>query len=240
MAINTRLNLFICLECQSAQTGAYILTHLTKKHSHLGITSDQRYNLDMLAKQADISKEFPDLSNATTVLEPFAGLAISPSLGCPHCLYSASAKPLSRHMTSCHPALPNGPVLDVWVQQLTKGGGAHGLLRVQEPHSVALETSSDNDLLNQIKDFDWHNHSSDGLPNARLISPWLLRTGWHHYIQGFDPVQLCDIAGVSKNDQEFPGLYDTVLEYFESATDLLDQTDELVLQKINSSDPDKE
>jgi hypothetical protein len=72
--------------------------------------------------------------------------------------------------------------------------------------------------------------------NTCNVSPWLKMTKWHE--QAFDskePLSLIAPPGA----REFPGLQDTVEEYFEEATELLESMQELTLQKLNSSDPAK-
>jgi hypothetical protein len=79
------------------------------------------------------------------------------------------------------------------------------------------------------------------VPNARLVSPWLMRTGWHLHIQGHSVESLHALVTQheKKNSPAITMLRTAVHQYFEKATDLLDATDELVLQKLNTSDSDK-
>lgn len=74
--------------------------------------------------------------------------------------------------------------------------------------------------------------------NARSISPWLLFTGWHVHIQDYETKELLSLISIPKED-EFPGLKNLVRTYMLKATDLMDSTDDLCLQYLNTADPAK-
>jgi hypothetical protein len=75
----------------------------------------------------------------------------------------------------------------------------------------------------------------------RMVSPWLLTTKWHEHIAGHDVMTLRGLVGIPKADDPIVhNLADAVEQYFESALVLLDTTDELILQRLNSPDPSKE
>lgn len=76
----------------------------------------------------------------------------------------------------------------------------------------------------------------------RLITPWLRTTRWHEYManrhQSTD--ELCrSIMLPQPNEPDNKDLHDIVQEYFQQALDLIETTDELVLQRLNSPDPIK-
>jgi hypothetical protein len=89
-------------------------------------------------------------------------------------------------------------------------------------------------------EFNWRTFSAGNTvtPNSRMISPWLMRVGWHLYVKEHDAQQLCDLVAMPKAP-EFPGLQTAIQQYFERATALIEQTDELVLQRLNTADPVK-
>lgn len=236
LAINTQLELCICLICHSAQTASGVFEHLKTKHKVHFNTLD-RSELKSIIDQANIAKGFPDFSGEATPLVPFSGLEIRQVSGCPSCPYSAMHDSVKKHIAVQHPEAIKTPLENVSVQQLNPGG-SRTLFRVA---NLPLSTSSlEIDILQELQTFQWQDHTGNkDIPNARMISPWLMRTGWHQYIQDEPPAVLCKLAAIP-SQEEFPDLQAKVLEYFNEATDLLDQTDELVLQRVNSSDPTKE
>ncbi|KAG2126628.1 uncharacterized protein EDB93DRAFT_1096999 [Suillus bovinus] len=75
----------------------------------------------------------------------------------------------------------------------------------------------------------------------RMVSPWLLTTKWHEHVAGYDVAALRMLVALPKaDDHTMPNLMQAVEEYFESALVLLDITDELILQRLNSPDPLKD
>lgn len=75
-----------------------------------------------------------------------------------------------------------------------------------------------------------------------LIMPWLMTTQWHEYTAatGLNTQTLQSKVAIPKdNDPAMPGLHSLVDVYFQEALALLQSTDELVLQCLNSPDPDK-
>jgi hypothetical protein len=236
LAINIQLELFICLVCHSAQTASGVIEHLKTKHKVHFNTVD-RSQLKDLTDQANIATAFPDFSGQETPLVPFSGLDIRQVSGCPHCPYSAMQESVKKHILIQHPDEPKTALENVSVQQLNPGA-SRALFRVANMPS--LTSKQEVDVLQEMEIFQWQKHTiNKDTPNARMISPWLMRTGWHQYVQDVPPGVLCELAAMPSQD-EYPELRVKVLEYFNKATDLLDQTDELVLQRVNSSDPTKE
>ncbi|KAG2063025.1 hypothetical protein BDR04DRAFT_953732, partial [Suillus decipiens] len=72
----------------------------------------------------------------------------------------------------------------------------------------------------------------------RMVSPWLLSTKWHEHTAGHDPATLRKLVEIPKADDPImPDLTYAVEQYFESALVILDTTEELILQRLNSPDP---
>jgi hypothetical protein len=75
-------------------------------------------------------------------------------------------------------------------------------------------------------------------PDARSVSPWLLTTHWHEHVQGYSVEELLKLISLPR-EEEFPGLRGALLLYLQEAQDLMPQISELVLQRINTSNPAK-
>ncbi|KAJ7829792.1 hypothetical protein B0H13DRAFT_2372371 [Mycena leptocephala] len=90
-------------------------------------------------------------------------------------------------------------------------------------------------------EFDPKAYQSDELPNARMISPWLMRTGWHKLLEPYRAYndELIQLVSAPSED-EFPALHAAVAAYFSEATGLITRTNEVVLQRLNSADPVKD
>ncbi|KAG2088572.1 uncharacterized protein F5147DRAFT_525879, partial [Suillus discolor] len=75
----------------------------------------------------------------------------------------------------------------------------------------------------------------------RMVSPWLLTTKWHEHVAGHDVATLRKLVEFPKvDDPIMPKIAHVVEAYFDGALRLLEVTDELILQRLNSPDPLKE
>ena len=78
--------------------------------------------------------------------------------------------------------------------------------------------------------------------DRRLVSPWLLTTSWHTYVESLNlPIdQLCRLVALPQPQEKAVETLSAAVEtYFQEAISLIDSTDELVLQRLNSPDPVK-
>jgi hypothetical protein len=94
-------------------------------------------------------------------------------------------------------------------------------------------------LLQELKD---ELHVPQIILDERLVTPWLMTTRWHKYVSSsfWDVESLRRMVAIPKdNDDLIPGLRSAVNRYFQETLDLLESTDELVLQRLNSPDPIK-
>ena len=219
--------------------------HTTEVSAHCKLAHpDARFKVNNLQlKQAiedlDVDAVFPELSHEV-VYDEFAGLRLKMGIYCRHCLKvmgttgSASTHYSLEHGDVTKPTdLPTGPY-----QQL-RNGRDRELYRVN-PRS-RKPTSSDEMLVTTLraetdKAFAEVIQTSD--LNSRAVSPWLLSTKWHLHVDGYDPEELMALVK-PLTKRENSRLVDLVHQYFEDATDLIDYTDELTLQHLNTSDPTK-
>ncbi|KAJ6522311.1 hypothetical protein DFH09DRAFT_1097205 [Mycena vulgaris] len=161
---------------------------------------------DVLAR-ANVKDHYPRLAT-TTPIPSVAGLQIHKHIeGCPGCPYSVAHKGVVGHMATEKHA---GQILTRLKVQQLHGGSAKAYFRVNP--CPAENVPPVPALRDGVLRLEWGRHLPADLPNARMISPWLMRTD-------------C--------------LHDRVKEYLTNAMVLLDVTDKLALQHLNSSDPDK-
>lgn len=198
--------------------------------------ADLKTNLEAIAAVARISTQFPTVEGTVPA---FAGIKVQKSTGCPFCPYAASHKVVQKHLRQKHPSMTGvEPLMDVNVQVLNSGS-SKSYFRVDVSAEQPCDTTSN--LAQELVDFNWKTKGGQNIAelNARMISPWLMRTGWHLYTNGQDPKQLKQFVSMPQ-EGEYDGLQASILEYFDCTTNLIDSTDELVLQRLNTSDPIKE
>jgi Orsellinic acid/F9775 biosynthesis cluster protein D len=238
LAINTTVCLFICLACGIGHTSTGVFEHLKRKHAHVGIAHEDKGHIHNLIEQADISPTYPCIASSQTPCKPISGITIQNCAGCPYCPYTASKDAVRKHLKKEHSEQTGTPENNIFAQVINPGV-TKILFRVMPPVSTATVTAGHSSIRQDLEEFNWKSFARPvNTTNPRLISPWLMRTRWHLHVQGYDIDKLCALVAVPVDD-EFPGLQKHLLQYLESATDLLDYTDELVLQKINTADPEK-
>ncbi|KAF8126882.1 hypothetical protein K438DRAFT_1790273 [Mycena galopus ATCC 62051] len=214
LAINTRLCLFICTVCQCALTAKTVHAHLSKTHKRTPTSTVSRE-----IHSHNILPEYPENLWDKTPCQPFGGLAITKKqCGCPLCPFASKRRGVMKHIRDQHKGTDANPDEGLCTQALH-----HTFPRC-------------------ITGFDSGAHQpTTGIPNARMIAPWLLRNGWHRELEPHKEhvAELRELVSMPKGS-EFPWLQKLVQAYFTQATELMDATDTLVLQRLNSSDTDKQ
>jgi hypothetical protein len=125
------------------------------------------------------------------------------------------------------------------VQQFNSGSASR-LFEVIPPPPLPAIGFTERDIIDELLHrVQGEGDGADPEPtDARLVSPWLNRTGWHLHTKGHDVAQLRALAATPLKE-EFPGLGDAVKAYLESTIADLGWLDTLVLQHLNSADPAK-
>lgn len=238
LAINTALDLLICLPCGLAQTTTSLAGHLRRAHGKAYAEKSVELRVLEVAEYANVSSMFPEIVNSREPRNMFAGIKVNRVYGCPHCPYAATIKKVQEHAKKMHKG-SNEKMEENVATQILNTAVTRSHIRVKEVEMEVLDVSAANNVVDEFNSFDWKEEMKERLvPNARMVSPWLMRTGWHKHVEGKDVAALCQLVALPEAN-EFPGLQQAVLKYFEQATDLLEETDELVLQRLNSADPTK-
>jgi hypothetical protein len=244
--INLELKLVICIGCESSFHLHNVKTHMSRSHKGVSVPATLVDNLGSLGVASAYPPDPTDLEPRT----PYAGLPVTKNqYGCPVCPLTGNQKYVKGHMKT-HPQ-PCGPMVEALGTQVLNRGGGGG----QSAHRIRVTTEEEEEeeeeaantaavpvenLLEQFQVFDWQAEQCERIPNARMISPWLMRTMWHQHLEPHreHEVELCSLVAMPKDD-ELPWLHELVYDYFSMATGLIESTDELVLQTLNSTDPEK-
>lgn len=193
-----------------------------------------------IADHVTVSDAYPQVEATVEPQPAYSGLTVVDNVfGCSLCPNTGSEKAVRAHIKKAHPGLNTDIIPRLQCQTLNPGGTKINFrVHARLPPAISPPTDS---LLDQFHAFDWRQVTSGALPNSRLISPFLLRSHWHKLVQPYTEQisQLCDLVAMPKDD-EFPELQGHIHTYFDRATRLLDHTEDLVLQRVNSPDPDKE
>lgn len=235
--INKELRILCCEICRVAITPDIAKVHIKNEHPHVAF--DAMKFIKALKEEGIRS----DLPNAPSSRSQVKGLAVHDALACGHCSkILTSAKGMYNHHSEAHAGIARP---SEWrackAQQFRRGGlGSHQVLwEVEEDMKGRKRTEG---LIRGImKEMETVLRVVEAPEDARMVSPWLLTTGWHEHLSGRDAKDLMDLVAIpKKNDAPMALLKESVEAYYEGALALVSTTDELTLQRLNSPDPAKE
>lgn len=241
LAINPVHKLYICMAHGTSLTKSGCRHHLREKDG-VTVTQEMMMSFEELNEMYDIADEYPVVDVSQGPAPFIAGLPIEAKSGCPLCMYTASLKRVQQHMREEHAGSTELPLQNVPCQVLN-AGRAPTNIRIALPTLSQSAEVTPYSIANDFKDFQADNLTHTVPTDSRMISPWLLRTGFHEYVKGKDVtklMQLCTLPKDSETDKGMQSLHSVTLEYMEEGTQLIKRTDPLVLQMLNTPDPIKE
>ncbi|KAK7013337.1 hypothetical protein R3P38DRAFT_2788920 [Favolaschia claudopus] len=236
LSVNTELGLVICLEHNNAYTLDNYSQHISRKHAQpkLGPVEQDLTHFH-------ISNDYPDLHTHSEARPIIPGLPVTEGqFGCPDCPYSGNSKTVNRHCRDeKHGGGGGNNVISGLCTQILNNGIARSCYRVlPQPATTTLPPSGAQDeLLSEILEFEVPAQAE--IPNARQISTWLMGNQWHKEIEPYREhvSELCTLVAMPK-PEEFEGLATSIKHYYYNATDLIKDTELLILRMINSHDID--
>ena len=235
--VNNVVRALICEPCKWALAPHMAQGHMDETHSEANVTIDKKRFREAL-ESLEVSDKLPT-PPAVGVYPEVVGLAISQGLSCKHCDKALGTKrSMGEHHREHHVGVP---MPKSWEScDLQQYHPHHAKTMFQILRRGSGKATWVDDMIQDIREsMSKVTQVTPQERNARAISPWLLATKWDKHIAGFPVEELRSLIATPK-EREFPGLIRCVRDYFERATDLIDHTDELVLQRLNSPDPTKE
>lgn len=244
LVVDPELLVLCCEYHQTALKPEWVPGHLKSQHKTI------RAKVDPAAVLSDLfslggHEGLPAVDAFEVIPTAFVGLAIKNGFRCQVCRkVQGTEKSIRQHHKMAH--APLIPYPSAWpscpVQQLNSGGKPI-MFEVTLQSTTELQhdgaTVFDSSLHRLDMEMGLATRMPLGQPNAREVSPWLLKTKWHVHVEPFDRGELRALVAVPKQ-REFPGLKEVMTAYLKSATAKIDLTTELVLRKLNSPDPVKE
>jgi len=233
MVVDPRLMLICCHICQIALPPAHLSGHLDNSHQGLKVNSKV---LDEIVKNLAIPPTLPASIYGSKDLEAYKGLSIQDGFICDSCDFVCGSKDwIKQHHYKHHPLIP---LPTHWfpckMQQLNKAGQKQ-LWRVATPRVIP---DIHEEVIQRMREEMMQVIDVEQTPqDMRMVSPWLMTTKWHEHVAGHDVAALRKLVEIP---QDMPRLKEAVQRYFEKALDLLSNTDELILMRLNSPNPVKE
>lgn len=242
----------MCLECKLALTSDNVVNHISTQHRKKGdprIPKATSKAIREVAAASQIGASYPAWSlevesDPTKRRTEMAGLDLKTNLyGCPGCGLTLQRRGAVREHLSklCRgQRYTENSIVSGLTAQTLNAGFTKVNLRVT-PRTPDEASPGVPDLLARVQAFDWESRRPAGIPNARMISPLLMRTRWMIHIAPYHGKE-ADLRKLvaDPTEPELDWVHSVVKAYFADVTVLLDATDELVLQKLNSQNPDRE
>lgn len=249
IVIDPDLNSLCCNICLVGLAPTQVQSHLRKMHHGMKL---KKAFFDKLVDFLNLPEDLPLPFTTDHGVMAFKGLRIHDGFACNHCpLGRSTKKNLRAHHIQSHADIPTP---DDWVpckmQQLNRGGTSRTLWRVLDPIPPLSPPSASQDpsaelVISNLRSQMSQNHSTPRhVPrDERVISPWLRLTRWHEHVVGYDHkrlIQLVQVPDTADMDPAFPGIKAAVETYFNEAVRLMRDADDIVLQTLNSPDPEAE
>jgi len=229
--------MIICTSCQSGLEPAAVTSHLLNVHKLKDICLTQD-SIDKVCEEFKIPASLPSIQGPLPEIEGL--VVLTTALQCKICrTVRGSLSSIKKHYSQNHPgnALET---IDVTAQRLSQQPPHNAYFPVIPTNKQLLTLPIDLNLLRTECDMAYVSFISVDV-DKRTISPWLLTTGWHTHIAGYDIQKLRKLV-------EMPQPQEALLSKLEKGTtavmqrgvELMKDTPLLVLQKLNSPDPIKE
>jgi hypothetical protein len=242
LTVNAEFQFIVCQLCKEGVAAPATQAHLSKEHSDLAKAFTPSI-FQAVATKLQLATVLPlGITGPRSVVH---GLAITDALACSHCLMILTkAKNMGEHHKNNHPEVLVPTEWRSCKAQRIKAEGLGAHRTFWEVMVAKKPTTQREDIVQQLMDdLNKQLENVQTSPDHRLVSPWLRTTRWHEYVaeRKLSTERLRQsIMPPQANEISYTNLHNLVQDYFQQAIDLIDTSDELVLQRLNSPDPMKE
>ncbi|KAI5985430.1 hypothetical protein EDC04DRAFT_2913772 [Pisolithus marmoratus] len=245
MMVNVELRFLICQLCEEGIAPTAGRAHLVNKHAELLPMFDQDH-FDSITMQLQVATSLPNIVGPRSRVH---GLAVFDAMACDSCtMVYTKQKKMRAHHGSKHGDLPIPQHWRPCKAQRMKPEGAGMVRQLWEVATQARagEDSRERALADKLLGELEEQLKTVRVPkDNRLVSPWLLTTRWHEWARWLrkPTEELRAMVALPRpslpEEEHYKTLVETIELYFEEAVTMIDSTDELVLQRLNSPDPVK-
>lgn len=236
IVVDPDLHILCCHICQVALPPDHVSGHIKNAHPAIKLDVDQYCQA---VEDMQIAPALPISITGDRHLSAYKGLKIHDGFACNLCSYvGGSTRTMANHHRAEHDTIPTPKHWSCCkMQQLNKGAGKRfwriaGGEKIDCDHQRAIDA-----MRQEMSEVT----RVDQVPQEnRMVSPWLLTTEWHKHVIGHEAAALRKLVEIPQDTHPImPGIATAVEQYFKSASILLDTTDELILQRLNTPEPSK-
>ncbi|KAI6107256.1 hypothetical protein EDD17DRAFT_1477604 [Pisolithus thermaeus] len=246
LVVNAEFHFLVCQVCKEGIDAPSGRAHLVNKHPELLPSFDQEH-YDDIVSQLRVATSLPTVSGPRSEVH---GLALFDALACNFCttVYTKH-KNMREHHGKKHPDMP---IPQNWRSCKAQRIKVEGLGMVRQLWEVTSDAGKGEDSREKVlvdkllKELGEQLHAVQVPTDGRLITPWLLTTRWNEWAKWLKKPteELRALVALPRSstaeEEHYKMLPECIQLYFEEALALIDTTDELVLQRLNSPDPAKE
>lgn len=236
LAINLKHSFLFCSWCYCVVNPQNFSRHLLKSHE-VAISKGEIHRINQylafLKENNSIDVQLPVVPEE--VVEPWGGLMVFDGFHCRECsFFSTSVKSHQNHHRQKH----FGPTPKSFPECKIQRLGRRKWFRVDLSllSFVGATQVSKDEFYQPIFDYLEADLISHEASDYREVTPWLHRMKWHLHTGPHPTAELMDLVVFPRNDNMLCNVVDY---YFRQATKCLKNTDELILQKLNTDDPAK-
>ncbi|KAI6101956.1 hypothetical protein F5141DRAFT_1065894 [Pisolithus sp. B1] len=246
LVVNSEFRFLACQPCREGITATAGRAHLVNKHPELLSTFDQGH-FDQITSQLQVTTSLPTITGPRPKVH---GLEVFDAMACSFCsMVYTKQKKMKEHHGLQHHEIPMPQHWRSCKAQRMKPEGAGTLRQLWE---VTMEAGEGEDSREKVlvdkllKELGEQLNTVQVPTDGRLITPWLLTTRWNEWAKWLKKPteELCALVALPRSstaeEEHYKMLPECIQLYFEEALALIDTTDELVLQRLNSPDPAKE
>ncbi|KAI6142054.1 hypothetical protein BKA82DRAFT_28410 [Pisolithus tinctorius] len=238
LVVNAEFRFLVCQLCSNALDASTAKAHLRDKHATL-LQAFNQAQFDQAVSDLGLATSLPtDLRGPRAVVH---GLVTCPALACELCpTVMSKPKKMRDHHLHHH---PNQPIPAGWRSCMAQRLQPEGAGAQRTFWEVIIAEEKDKTLAWQLLEEIKEELKVVQVPSDhRLISPWLRTTRWPEFVAtqslSIDKMRGY-VAMPAPGEGSYQGLRGTIKQYYQAALTLIDTTDELVLQRLNSADPTK-
>ncbi|KAI6025416.1 hypothetical protein EDC04DRAFT_2606298 [Pisolithus marmoratus] len=245
LVVNAELSFLTCQLCKEGVAPTAGRAHLVNKHAELLPTFNQE-RFDSILAQLHVAASLPNLAGPRSIVH---GLMVFDAIACKFCTFVyTKQKNMREHHMKKHPDMPIPQHWRSCKAQRIKPEGAGTVRQLWEVTTQARagEDSRERALADKLLGELEEQLKTVRVPkDDRLVSPWLLTTCWHEWARWLrkPTEELRAMVALPRpslpEEEHYKTLVETIELYFEEAVTMIDSTDELVLQRLNSPDPVK-
>ena len=248
LAINIPKQFLLCTWCHVIVGSQGVSQHIKDKHQRIISRTDMQF-LYRHIRQLEISHQIklnipkPPQRDEHTI--PWGGLTVYDGFKCHYCHFvSPSVIYLRKHHQKDHSTWQTSNIPKSFIPCKMQCTSSKMWFRVfvdEEQDSrvsaaIRSSTVNEDDQLQSILDFMSTDLLVHEATEARDITPWLHATKWHLHMASYSISELQSLVQYPKQETI---LLEAVESYFNDAVALLDSTNTLILQKLNTNDIQK-